>query len=311
MEPDEVKKIMDKLPDEPTKKEENIVIKNMKNSEWMPEISSIMEESLDTMIDEDQDYPLLFFGTPGSGKSEFAMNLHTYQGWYLRTKHNLKHRFSLKNASWMGKDFVLMLKKPAEELAELIRIEGVEELRERWKGTIFWMDEAQDLSALEFLNTFNVAANKIIATIRALQLIYGMCIDIPTKLMPDLRQSRLKTAYYVMIDNERFKLGGRLRNKRAAFLYGRNKWINVASANNKDVRVSTLIPQRFIRRFRADVDEHIPPYPQGKFYTKYKIMKFRNMGRSTLREIGKIERKMGINQEPKVQMTEIKKPTFS
>lgn len=219
------------------------------------------------------------------------MILNTFKAGYLDEEYGLKKRFSLANTAWLGEDYITILEKPAKELLKIKSMKDVTNLRKRWMGTIFWMDEAQDLNALEFTNTFNIAMNKIIATIRALQLIYSICIDFPTKLLPDIRQGRIKTAYYVIIHSSRFMHGKKLRNKRACFMYGRKEWAQVATATNKDVRVSILIPNRFIKRFPTDRAEFVPPFPKSKFLEKYNILKFRAMGRNTTKEIEKVRRK--------------------
>lgn len=280
---------MNRINDEPSPNVLNKVKGLM--DEWMPNTGEIVRSAIDTMIAEDQDYPIIFFGIPGIGKSNLAMILNTFKAGYLKDEYGLKNRFSLKNTAWLGEDYVTILERPASELIKVKNIIDVNDLKERWKGTIFWMDEAQDLNALEFTNTFNIAMNKIIATIRALQLIYSICIDFPTKLLPDIRQGRVKTAYYVIIHGSKFELDGKMRNKRACFMYGRKEWVNVATAGNKDVRVGILLPNLFIKRFPTSRAEFVPPFPKSKFLDKYNILKFRNMGMNTMKEIDKIVKK--------------------
>lgn len=282
-------KHLDKLKDIPSVNTLSKVKELM--DEWMPDTSEVIRSAVDAMIEEDQDYPIIYFGIPGIGKSNLALMHNTFKSGYLKEEYGLKNRFSLKNSAWLGEQYVTMLERPAMDLLKIKSMADVNELKEKWKGTIFWMDEAQDLNALEFTNTFNIAMNKIIATIRALQLIYSICIDFPTKLLPDIRQGRVKTAYYVIIHNSKFNFNGVMRNKRACFMYGRREWVNVATASNKDVRVGILVPNLFIKRFPTSRAEFVPPFPKCKFLEKYNILKFRNMGKNTMKELDKVKRK--------------------
>ena len=266
-------------------------------SKEMPDITTITESAVKESIDEDQDMLFVIFGPPGKGKSNFAY-LYCLLITYIVNQYLQKNRkFDLdKQAAWMAEDFVNIFEEPARTLVDILKtgnLSDVDKFAEKNRGKVFWLDEAKDLNVLDFLKTFNKSFSGILDVCRALQYIYVICIDTPTKLIPSIRDYRISAAIYSFITpkkKQKFK-DGKLRRPRAAALYGKKEMIDILFSEPRFVRRFLNLPGRFINKFPPYTIEQVPLFPRGKMWDDYRILKYGMMGKNILADIEKIREK--------------------
>ena len=118
------------------------VEKNM--TEWMPNYVETTYSAIKKTLEEEQDFVDLFFGPPGKGKSNLA-----FQDALLKTKFvnellGLHRKFSIKKqVAWMGEAYVTLFSKPARDFSRLLEKnnkDDLQELKEKSKGMIWWLD---------------------------------------------------------------------------------------------------------------------------------------------------------------------------
>lgn len=274
--------------------------------EWMPRTTDIFNTMIETAMKQKQDLLIVIFGVTGKGKSNLAHLLSLLATKKVNEIYNLNRKFNLKTqASWLGKNYIQLFKNPAAELADLLKSdsrnkEELNKLIEKNRGMVYWLDEAKDLNGLEYMTQFNRSFSGILATCRALQYIYILCIDTPTKLIPDIREMRVNLGLYSFVSGEKRKFDdGVMRNIRGSALYGRREWTKIAFSENKKVRSSLLMPDVFLRKFKPYLVEGVPIFPSGKEDEEYTYYKWGSMGRIMQDELDKLEKKSKSPEEKK------------
>ena len=262
-------------------------------TEWMPNYVEVTYASIKKTIEEEQDFVDLFFGTPGKGKSNLAFQDNILKTKLLNEILGEKRKFSVKKQSaWMGSAYISLFSEPAEKFSRLLNANSKDDLDEliaKNRGRIWWLDEAKDLNVLEFLGQFNRTFSGILATCRALQFFYTLCLDTPTKLIPNISDYRINKAQYIFITPKKHKFpDGKTRHTRACATYGRREFNKVVFDKSQKVRRSLNMPTVFIKRYPPFVTESIPMFPKGKMWDEYKKLKYGNMGQIILDELGKL-----------------------
>jgi len=261
--------------------------------EWMPDYVETTFASIKKGLEEEQDYVDLFFGPPGKGKSNMAFLDALLKTRFVNEILGVKRKFSVKDqTAWIGEAYITLFTEPAEQFSHLLKKDSkdnIQELIEKSRGRLFWLDEAKDLNVLEFLGQFNRTFSGILATCRALQFFYNLCLDSPTKLIPSIRDYRINKAQFIFITPKKHKFkDGKIRHTRACAMYGRKEFNRVVFSEPKIVRRSLNTPMTFIRKFPPFVTESIPLFPAGKMWNEYKRLKYGNMGQIILNELGKL-----------------------
>lgn len=273
---------------------------------WMPKAYIVFENAIQVSMKEEQDFLIILFGPPGKGKSNVALLLCHAATKIVNEFFNINRTFEIEEQiAWLGSDYIQLFDEPAEKFQSLLESRDEDQLNEmisESRGKIWLLDEAKDLSAIDFLSTFNKSFSGILATCRALQFIYILCIDTPTKIIPDIREMRVNMGFYNYITPDTFKFpDGKIRNKRASAVYGRKEWSRMVFDDNKKIRSRLLMPIEFIKRYRPYCTEYAPMFPQGKEWKEYKMLKFGSMGRILAKELDRIRRDMKKkNRRPEV-----------
>jgi len=262
-------------------------------NEWMPSYVEITQASIEKTMSEEQDFVDLFFGPPGKGKSNMAFMDALLKTRFVNEITGEKRKFSVKDqTAWMGEAYITLFSEPAQRFSKLLdgnKSDDIDELIAKSRGRIWWLDEAKDLNVLEFLGQFNRTFSGILATCRALQFLYTLCLDSPTKLIPNIRDYRINKAEYIFITPTRHKFeDGKTRHTRACATYGRQEFNRVVFSEPKQVRRSLNMPMTFIKRFPPYVTESVPMFPKGKLADEYRRLKYGNMGQIILDELGKL-----------------------
>lgn len=272
----------------------------------MPRTTEMFNEIIETAMIQKQDLLIVVFGVTGKGKSNLAYLLSILATKKVNEIFKLNRKFDLnKQASWLGEDYIQLFETPANELAELLE-RGNQDQKEldrliaKNRGMVYWLDEAKDLNGLEYMTQFNRSFSGILATCRALQYIYILCIDTPTKLIPDIREMRVNLGMYSFISGDRRKFkDGKVRNIRGSGLYGRREWSRLAFSENKKVRSSLLMPDIMMNRYKPYLVESVPMFPLGNELDEYTYLKYGSMGRIMKDELEKLRKKRPMTEEEK------------